>query len=131
MVRVYLVIVHTSEVTYAASMFYFAKAKIIPEINASKFTNIDSILMNCANLEDFGGLLNLGQAYPDTSMQESLALGLQNNNKMTHDSLMNVINKLYDISNKRTQIIILGDTNKAKLTAEEIAIATNKGWTVY
>lgn len=24
----------------------------------------------------------------------------------------------------------LGDTNKAKLTAEEIAIATNKGWNV-
>ena len=123
--------VDTSEVTFVASMFYFAKAKIIPEINASKFTNIESILMNCANLEDFGGFLNLGKAYPDTSIQESLALGLQNNNKMTHDSLMNVINKLYDISNKRTQIINLGATNKAKLTAEEIAIATNKGWTVY
>lgn len=123
--------VDTSEVTYAANMFYFAKAKIIPEINASKFTNIEGILMNCANLEDFGGLLNLGQAYPDTSMKEYLALGLQYNNKMTHDSLMNVINKLYDISSKGTQIINLGGTNKAKLTAEEIAIATNKGWTVY
>ena len=122
--------VDTSEVTYASQMFYFAKAKIIPEINASKFTDITSILMNCTNLEDFGGFLNLGKAYPDTSIQESLALGLQNNNKMTHDSLMNVINKLYDISNKGTQIINLGGTNKAKLTAEEIAIATNKGWTV-
>ena len=86
--------------------------------------------MNCTNLEDFGGLLNLGQAYPDTSIKESLALGLQNNNKMTHDSLMNVLNKVYDISSKGTQIINLGNTNKSKLTAEEIAIATNKGWTV-
>ena len=122
--------VDTSEVIYASQMFYFAKAKIIPEINASKFTNINGILMNCTNLEDFGGFLNLGKAYPDTSMQESLALGLQNNNKMTHDSLMNVINKLYDISSKGTQIVNLGNTNKAKLTAEEIAIATSRGWTV-
>ena len=122
--------VDTSEVIYASQMFYFAKAKIIPEINASKFTNINGILMNCANLEDLGGLLNLGQAYPDTSIKEDLALGLQNNNKMTHDSLMNIINKLYDISIKGTQIVSLGGTNKAKLTAEEIAIATNKGWTV-
>lgn len=122
--------VDTSEVTFAYNMFYFAKSKIIPEINASKFTDITCILLSCTNLEDFGGLLNLGQAYPSTSMKESLALGLEYNNKMTHDSLMNVLNKVYDISNKETQLICLGDTNKAKLTAEEIAIATNKGWTV-
>lgn len=122
--------VDTSEVTYAMQMFYFAKAKIIPEINASKFTNIESILMNCTNLEDFGGLLNLGQAYPDTSIKEYLALGLQNSNKMTHDSLMNVLNKVYDISSKNTQIINLGSTNIAKLTAEEVAIGTSKGWSI-
>ena len=122
--------VDTSEVTYAAQMFNSAKAKIIPEINASKFTNINSILMNCTNLEDFGGLLNLGQAYPDTSIKEYLALGLQNSNKLTHDSLMNVLNKVYDISGKNTQIINLGSTNLAKLTAEEISICTAKGWSV-
>lgn len=45
---------------------------------------------------------------------------------------MNVINNLYDIKSKgvKTQTLQLGDTNKAKLTAEEIAIATNKGWNV-
>jgi len=45
---------------------------------------------------------------------------------------MNVINNLYDIATKgcNTQQLVLGSTNIAKLTAEEIAIATNKGWTV-
>ena len=124
-------LIDTSDVTNMYSMFSNAMCKTIPELDASKVNNIESVLMNCNDLEDFGGLLNLGQAYPDTSIKESLALGLQNNNKMTHDSLMNVLNKVYDISNKGTQIINLGDTNKAKLTAEEIAIATNKGWTVY
>lgn len=44
----------------------------------------------------------------------------------------NVINNLYDIKSKgvKNQRLQLGDTNKAKLTAEEIAIATNKGWNV-
>lgn len=30
----------------------------------------------------------------------------------------------------KPQTLQLGNTNKAKLTAEEIAIATNKGWNV-
>lgn len=52
--------------------------------------------------------------------------------ELTHDSLMNVINNLYDIKSKgvKNQRLQLGNTNKAKLTAEEIAIATNKGWNV-
>lgn len=123
--------IDTRNVTKMSYMFDSARCKAIPELDASKVTDIESLLMNCTYLEDFGGLLNLGKAYPDTSIKESLSLGLHNNNKMTHDSLMNVINKLYDISSKGTQVINLGDTNKAKLTAEEIAIATNKGWTVY
>lgn len=122
--------IDTSNVTNMSYMFYAASCKNIPELDASKVTNIQGILMNCTNLENFGGLLNLGQSYPATSIKEYLALGLHNNNKMTHDSLMNVLNKVYDISNKGTQIINLGDKNKAKLTAEEIVIATNKGWTV-
>ena len=122
--------IDTSIVTRMYSMFYAASCKNIPELDASKVNYIQGAFINCTKLEDFGGLLNLGQAYPDTSIKESLALGLQNNNKMTHDSLMNVLNKVYDISNKGTQIINLGSTNKAKLTAEEVAIGTSKGWSI-
>jgi hypothetical protein len=45
---------------------------------------------------------------------------------------MNVINNLYDIASAgiKTQRLVLGADNMAKLTADEIAIATNKGWTV-
>lgn len=122
--------IDTSNVTNMSNMFYNANCKNIPELDASKVNNIESILRNCSNLENFGGLLNLGKAYPDTSMAEIYVLGLQDSNNLTHDSLMNVINKLYDISNKGTQLINLGDTNKAKLTAEEVAIATSRGWSV-
>ena len=122
--------IDTSIVTRMDSIFYAASCENIPELDASKVNYIQGAFINCTKLENFGGLLNLGQAYPSTTIQERYALNLATSNNLTHDSLMNVLNKLYDISNKRTQIINLGNTNKAKLTAEEIAIATNKGWTV-
>lgn len=51
---------------------------------------------------------------------------------LTHDSLMNVINGLYDRKTAGYSVISLrfGSTNLAKLTDEEKAIATNKGWTL-
>lgn len=122
--------IDTSIVTRMDSMFYAAFCKNIPELDASKVNYIQGAFLNCNKLENFGGLLNLGQAYPSITVQERYALNLATSNNLTHDSLMNVLNKVYDISNKGTQIINLGNTNKSKLTAEEIAIATNKGWTV-
>ena len=44
---------------------------------------------------------------------------------LTHDSLMSIINNLATISGKT---LTLGETNLAKLSEEEKAIATNKGW---
>lgn len=122
--------IDTSIVKYMSNIFYAASCKNIPELDASKVDYIQGAFANCTKLENFGGLLNLGQAYPSTTIQERYALNLSTSSNLTHDSLMNVLNKVYDISDKRTQIINLGNTNKAKLTAEEIAIATNKGWTV-
>ena len=66
-------------------------------------------------------------------------LNLSTSSNLTYDSLMSVINNLYDLNltydvanggTLYTQKFSVGSTNLAKLTAEEIAIATNKGWTV-
>lgn len=48
--------------------------------------------------------------------------------KLTVDSLMNIINAL-PVS-KRKSKLSLGTTNLSKLSEEQIAIATNKGWTL-
>lgn len=87
------------------------------------------------NLVEIDGcLLNLGQAYLTNkpSNYNEYALYLSYCSKLTHDSLMNMINGLYNIASKgvATQQLVLGSTNMAKLTSSEIAIATNKGWTV-
>lgn len=52
-------------------------------------------------------------------------------NKINHDSLMSVINCLKDYSADTSGTVwkvTLGATNLAKLTTDEKAIATNKGW---
>ncbi len=54
-------------------------------------------------------------------------------NKLTVQSLLNLFNALYDFASegdRNTHTCLIGPTNLAKLTDEQIAIATNKGWTV-
>jgi len=106
----------------------------IPQLDLSKVTNVLQMFLTCYALTTLGGFQNLGMAY-DTNQNANYnyyTLALSDSTKLTHDSLMNVINNLYDIATKgcNAQQLILGSTNLAKLTAEEIAIATNKGWTV-
>ena len=149
----------------ASSMFYNCQSlKEIPQYDTKKFTSCDSIFYNCISLEtipelDFsrclmiynafyncskltnlGGFLNLGKGYTyKTNNYRNYTLDLSYSPLLTHDSLMNVINDLYDLNltynvagggTLYTQQLILGSTNIAKLTAEEIAIATNKGFSV-
>ncbi len=106
----------------------------VPMLDASKVFDVYNIFKDCPSLTTLGGLKNIGMSY-NTSQNANdyrYTLNLSDSPLLTHDSLMNVINNLYDIKSKgvKTQTLQLGDTNKAKLTAEEIAIATNKGWNV-
>ena len=50
--------------------------------------------------------------------------------KLTHDSLMSIINALVDNTEGTTLTCTLGAANLAKLTDGEKAIATEKGWTL-
>ena len=125
----------TSNVTSFYNTFYTCTSLTdVPLLNASKATYMTQVLHGCSKLINFGGFENLGQAYStaQSANYSPYKLDLQYNTSLTHDSLMNVINNLYDIKTKgcKTQQLLLGSVNLAKLTAEEIAIATEKGWTV-
>ena len=126
---------NTQNVTNFNSMFYNCTSLYeVPALNASKVTDVGQMFISCNKLKDFGGLINLGEAYITShpANWSGYKLTLKDSPELTHDSLMNVINNLYDIATKgvKTQQLVLGSDNIAKLTAEEIAIATNKGWTV-
>lgn len=125
----------TSKVT---SMYWFfrlcSSLTNLPLLNAESVTIISDMFQSCNSLTTFGGLQNLGQAYSTTASANYVPykLNLSSCSELTHDSLMNVGNNLYDIATKgcNTQQLILGSTNMAKLTAEEISICTSKGWSV-
>lgn len=125
----------TSNVTGMNQMFYQCHAlTTVPKLNANKLINVSDVFYNCSSLTIFGGFQNLGMAYDTTpsANYHDYTLTLYSCSMLSHDSLVNVLNNLYDIATKgcNPQQLILGSTNLKKLTAEEIAIATNKGWTV-
>lgn len=125
----------TSTITNATSAY--SNCSRLVKISLQDFSNVNAIsglLSNDRALTTLGGFKDLGKAY-STSMSanySSYTLDLSPCTLLTHESLMNVINNLYDIASKgcNAQSLKLGSTNIAKLTEEEIAIATNKGWTV-
>jgi len=125
---------NTSNVTNAEGMFQYSWFYKIPKYDFGKVNRVNYMFSNGIYLEEFGGFENLGKAYltSQSANYYQYTLELNSSNKLTHDSLMNVINNLYDIASAgvQTQKLVLGSTNLAKLTKEEIAIATNKGWSV-
>ena len=109
----------TSSVTDMNQMFSDCLALTsVPRLNTSNVTNMASMFYQCIALTDFGGLTNL-----------KVNLDLSSCYELTHDSLMNVINEAADVTSS-PKTLTLGTDNLAKLTDEEKAIATNKGWTL-
>ena len=112
----------------------------VPQFDTSNATDMYNMFEDCTNLTDFGGVKDLGKAYTiKTSNHYDYKFNLSYCEKLTHESLISVINSLYDLNLTYdvanggilySQQLVLGSTNLAKLTAEEILIATNKGWTV-
>ena len=113
---------------------YCSNLTTIDELDGSKSTAFNNFCYGSGKLTNFGGIKDMGKAYLTTqNANYSLyGLSLSSNNNLTHESLMNVINNLYDIASigVQPQKLTLGSTNLAKLTEEEIAIAQNKGWNV-
>lgn len=104
----------------------------LSKINMGKCSRIDNCFYNCAKITNltFGSELGKNYSPNATAHTSTYTLDLSFCTLLTHDSLMSVINNLYDISEGNTQDLVIGATNIAKLSQAEIDIATNKGWTV-
>lgn len=125
----------TRNVGYLTQMCYgCTKLTSVDGLDASGVNIVANPFSGCTKLENLGALKNLGKSFPTTSSANygNHTLILSQSTQLTRNSLLAVINGLYDIKSKgcNTQTLQLGATNKAKLTANEISKATNKGWTV-
>ena len=108
------------------------------KINCEKVTNVSLATARLNNLVDFGGLENIGKAYSVTDRTNNIyyTITFDSSPKITEQSLINVLNGLYDIATKgcKPQKLLLGSTELSKLTSEEgqqaLSNAQAKGWTI-
>ena len=140
---------------------YCTSLKTIPQFNFSKLQQADSMFADCTALEsipelDFGNVRAMNSLFGWSDLPNLTTIGGFRNLKancynlisgcpnLTVDSLMNIINNLWDWSDNTDGIITfedgttyeygidhtlgMGETNLAKLTDEQKAVATNKGW---
>ena len=109
----------TSAVTNMSYMFQNCNSLTsldISNFDTSAVTNMNGMFGGCTNLTNFA------------SCVFRKSIDFSTCAKLSHDSLMSIINNLAEVTN--VQKLTLGTANKTKLTINEIAIATEKGWTV-
>ena len=137
----------TSNVTNISGIFNdCTDLTTIPQLDTSNVTNVSNLFYNCPALEsipelDFGNVGRTGLFLGRSNLPNLTTIGgfrnikvgfdIQNAPNLTVQSLMNVINNLYDFIGNGESItsqLRMGETNLAKLTDEQKAVATNKGW---
>ena len=91
----------------------------VGDINLSVWSNITDMFRGCTSL------VNL--TITDFKIADYDSWGLEECTNLSVDSIVGMFNALPTCQNEVFQI---GETNKNKLTAAQLSIATNKGWTV-
>ena len=144
------VVIDTSKATLIQNMFGYSGVSDVPHIDFSGLTNygVGDMFNQCTNLKKIDkltlkeGVYFGSGAFNNCSSLEEIEfagvlstnnLNLQWSPKLTHDSLVSLINCLKDYSENTsgtTYTIKIGNTNLAKLTEAEIQIAYNKGWDI-
>lgn len=110
-------------------------------IDLGRLNDISGMFNNNVNLTNITFGYDYGKGFSQTSQANyrSYTLDFNQSKLLTHDSLMDIGNKLYDLNltydvanggTLKTQQVIIGPDNIAKLSIEEITIFTSKGFNV-
>ena len=132
---------NTSKVTDMYYMFNNCYSlETIPKLDTSNVTDMSSMFGNCYNLQTIvemdsnsattlSSMFNKCYLLGEINLKNiKLTLNLSNSTMLSKEELIKIINNLATVSS--TQTLTLGSTNLAKLTDDEKAIATNKGWSL-
>lgn len=139
--------INTSPTGNASGSYSYITKNIIklPPIDLSNVTMMRYFFMYCTMLVEVEGELDIGFSNNNTAMfgsngasaptglttikikNLSTDLDVHYCTKLSKESLLYLLNNVQTVDNGT---IILGTENYAKLTEEEIAVATAKGWSV-
>ena len=102
----------------------------VPLLDFKNVTRVTNTFKDCYNLINLGGFKDFGAK--ENLYSDGSPLNLISCDKLTHESIMNVINNLYDRKTAGYSVLTLKlhANTLALLSDEEKAIATNKGWTL-
>ena len=143
-----------SNVTNVSNMFYYCPGLVkIPNLNCSKVTSFSGFTYQTTKLESMGiidcdsctnvsgimnssmskltylgGFRNLGKASNVSNTGGTAFLNYAPN--LTYESVMNVLNLLYDRASAGLSVLTLKlhANHMAMLNEDDILVATNKGW---
>ena len=147
-------LLNTQNVTNMSSMFYDCTSlTTIPQLNTSNVTNMNGIFYQCTSLQSLP-LLDCGKVtymnnffgysnnnaltemggFKDLKINWSDNNGLARCPNLTYQSIMNVLNNLYDFrtngDDTTTRTIKINSNTYSLLTADDIAMTNGKGWNV-
>ena len=132
----------TSNVTNMNNMFYnCSNLTTVPQFDTSKVTSMAYMFCYCSNLAnvplfDTSNVTNMSSMFNGCSSLEAIHmininanLNISDSTKFTREALLEIIGNL-KAQTSGSKKLTMGSTNLAKLTDEDKAIATNKGWTL-
>ena len=150
----YIPYLETSQVTTMSNMFKSCDVLTsIPEINTENVTKVNGMFEDCKLLQsipllDFGKVTDIGRflgwsnIYSLTDLGGFAGLKIDWNDSnglaicpnLTYQSVMNVLNNLYDFKangdDTTTKTLKLHSNSYNLLSADDIAMANNKGWNI-
>ena len=108
----------SKNVTNMEYMFYnCSKLTTIPQFDTSNVTNMRSMFSGCSSLTAIH-MINI-----------NANLDISSSKKFTREALVEIIGNL-KAQTSGSETLTMGSTNLAKLTDEDKAVATGKGWTL-
>lgn len=129
----------------------YSHLKAIPLYDVTSVTSLTNLFKGCGNLESIPAL-NFSSVSEDSTafvysgsngwivgcyaLKEINILDIHYNfqisvsTQFTREALVHIIGNLRDMTGSTAKTLTMGATNLAKLTADDIAVATDKNWTV-
>ena len=99
-------------------------------LNCERVRSVKGMFMYCYKLKHLGGFKNLGYSISTISSLADGNLDLRESPFLTTESVLNIFNTIASVSTSKKCQITLHTNVFQTLNDEDIAIATNKGWTI-